>query len=121
MAAGKWPCVMPEVGIPYRNTISETNRRYWRRLRPDAGKWVEWIIRGDGDAVDELMRAYPRAFADFDLIERDSFPNESSVAIYHRRDKGSDPPRQDERKSRNQNSEIRRLKEVGKRTQFTIH
>ena len=90
VAAGKWPCVMPEVGIPYRNTITETNRKYWRRLRPDAGKWVEWIIRGEGDAVDELMRAYPQAFADFDLLERDSFPNESSVAIYRRRDKGSD-------------------------------
>ena len=89
VAAGKWPCVMPEVGISYRNTITETNRSYWRSLRPDAGKWVEWIIRGEGDAVDELMRAYPQAFADFDLLERDSFPNESSVAIYRRREKGS--------------------------------
>ena len=85
VAAGKWPCVMPEVGIHYRNTISETNRRYWRRLRPDAGKWVEWIIRGDGDAVDELMRGYPQAFARFELLERDSFPNEGSVAIYRKR------------------------------------
>jgi hypothetical protein len=85
LAAGKWPCVMPEVGIRYRNTITETNRRYWRSLRPDAGKWVEWIIRGDGDAVDELMRAYPEAFAEFELLERDSFPNEGSVAIYRKR------------------------------------
>jgi len=84
VAAGKWPCVMPEVGIHYRNTISEANRRYWRSLRPDAGKWVEWIIRGDGDAVDELMRAYPQAFAQFELLERDSFPNEGSVAIYRK-------------------------------------
>jgi hypothetical protein len=87
VASGKWPCVMPEVGIPYRNTISEVNRRYWRRLRPDAGRWVKWIIRSDGDAVDELMRAYPQAFAQFELLERDSFPNEGSVAIYR---KGSD-------------------------------
>jgi hypothetical protein len=84
VAAGKWPCVMPEVGIHYRNTISETNRKYWRRLRPDAGKWVEWIIRGNGDAVDELMRAYPQAFAQFELLERDSFPNEGSVDIYRK-------------------------------------
>jgi 4-amino-4-deoxy-L-arabinose transferase-like glycosyltransferase len=86
VAAGKWPCVMPELGIPFRNTISEANRRYWRALRPVAGKWVEWIIRGDGDSVDELMRAYPQAFADFDLLESDSFPNEGSVAVYRRRD-----------------------------------
>ena len=101
VAAGKWPCVMPEVGIPYRNTITETNRKYWRTLRPDAGKWVEWIIRGDGDAVDELMRAYPQAFADFELLERDSFPNEGSVAIYRRRDEGvgtSDPQKSEVRK-----------------------
>jgi hypothetical protein len=45
---------------------------------------VEWIIRGDGDAVDELMRAYPQAFANFQLLERDSFPNEGGVAIYRR-------------------------------------
>jgi hypothetical protein len=84
MAAGKWPCVMPQVGISYRNTITEMNRRYWRELRPDAGEWVEWIIRGEGDAVDELMRAYPQAFAQFGLLERDSFPNEGSVAIYRK-------------------------------------
>ena len=84
VAAGKWPCVMPEVGIHYRNTISETNRKYWRALRPDAGNWVGWVIRSDGDAVDGLMRAYPQAFAHFELLERDSFPKESSVAIYRK-------------------------------------
>ena len=84
LAAGKWPCVMPEVGISYRNTITEMNRKYWRRLRPDAAKWVEWIIRGEGDAVDDLMRAYPQAFAEFELLERNSFPNEGSVAIYRK-------------------------------------
>jgi hypothetical protein len=93
VAVGKWPCVAPEVGIDYRNTISEANRRYWPALRSDAGKWVEWIIRGDGDAVDDLMRAYPQTFAHFDLLERDSFPNEGSVAIYRRRDQGSDKGR----------------------------
>jgi hypothetical protein len=31
------------------------------------------------------MRAYPQAFADFDLLERDSFANEGSVEIYRRR------------------------------------
>jgi beta-galactosidase GanA len=77
---------MPEVGIYYRNTITEANRKYWRSLRPDAGRWVEWIIRGEGDSVDELMRAYPQVFVNFDLLERDSFPKESSVAIYRRRD-----------------------------------
>jgi hypothetical protein len=85
VAAGKWPCVLPEVGIYYRNAVTETNRGYWRRLRPEAGKRVEWIIRGEGDAVDELMRAYPQAFVQFELLERDSFPNEGSVAIYRKR------------------------------------
>jgi len=85
LAAGRWPCVMPEVGIHYRDTISEMNRDYWRQLIPDAGKWVEWIIRGDGDAVDRLMRAYPQAFARFELREQDSFPVERGVAIYRKR------------------------------------
>jgi hypothetical protein len=82
VAAGKWPCVMPAVGIHYRNTISDTNRKYWRNLQTGAAKQVEWIIRGDGDAVDQLMRAYPQAFAKFQLLDRESFPNEGSVAIY---------------------------------------
>jgi len=84
LAAGRWPCLMPEVGIHYRDTISEMNRDYWRQLTPHAGKWVEWIIRGDGDAVDRLMRAYPQAFAQFELRERDSFPIERGVAIYRK-------------------------------------
>jgi len=92
MAAGKWPCVMPEVGIHYSHTITEMNREWWRRLRPDAGKWVEWIIRGDGDAVDELMGAYPQVFAQFELVERNSFPKEGSVAIY--RKPGADSAKQ---------------------------
>jgi hypothetical protein len=76
---------MPEVGIHYSNTITEMNREWWRGLRPDAGKWVEWVIRGDGDAVDELIRAYPQAFAQFELVEKESFPNEGNVAIYRKR------------------------------------
>ena len=85
VAAGKWPCVFPEVGIHFRNTISDSNRDYWRELRPDASTQVEWIIRGDGDPVDELMRAYPQAFAKFELLEKDSFSKEGSVALYRKR------------------------------------
>jgi hypothetical protein len=84
-AVGKWPCVMPAVGISFRETVSETNRLYWRRLRTEPGKWVTWIIRGDGDAVDELMRTYPEAFANFELVASGSFPEEGSVEIYRLR------------------------------------
>jgi hypothetical protein len=85
VAGGKWPCVMPQVGIDFRNTISDANREYWRQLRPDASKWAEWIIRGDGDPVDELMRAYPEAFAKFELLEKVTTSNEGSVEIYRTR------------------------------------
>jgi hypothetical protein len=33
--------------------------------------------------VDELMLNCPPAFVDFDLLEKDSFPHEDGVAIYH--------------------------------------
>jgi hypothetical protein len=89
---------------------------------------VEWIIRGEGDAVDELMRACPRAFAGFDLLERDSFPNESSVAIYRRRDGRavtSDEQKSEIRsqkvESRTRNAESRRDKKVERSRQFTYH
>ncbi len=85
VAAGKWPCVMPQVGIPFHKTLTETNRKYWSKLRSEPGKWVEWIIRGQGDPVDDLMRAYPQAFVDFELLQQYSFPPEGSVAIYRRR------------------------------------
>jgi len=85
MAAGKWLCVMPEVGIYYRQTLTDANRKYWSKVRREPEKWVEWIIRGDGDAVDNLMRAYPQAFRDFELVEKDSYPREGGVEIYRLR------------------------------------
>jgi len=85
VAAGKWPCMMPELGIPFVKTLSETNTPYWKKLPHGAPGWVGWIIRGNDDVVDELMRAYPQAFADFDLAERDQFPGEGTLEIYRRR------------------------------------
>ncbi|MGH9450365.1 MAG: hypothetical protein ACRD11_07455 [Terriglobia bacterium] len=85
LESGEWPCLMPQVGIPYRKTLTPTNRKYWRQLRFGAGRWVGWIIRKRGDAVDNLMRAYPGAFADFDLVEQDSLPNHETLQIYRRR------------------------------------
>lgn len=85
MAAGKWPCILPEVGIYYRHTLTDANRRYWTRLRTEPERWVGWIIRGDGDAVDELMRTHPQAFIGFELVEKDVFAGEGGVAIYRRR------------------------------------
>ena len=85
MGAGKYPCLLPQLGIPYRQTLSETNRRYWLAMRSGAGKWVGWVIRGTGDPVDGLMRGYPEAFSDFDQVEKYTFPDEDGVAIYRRR------------------------------------
>ncbi len=85
MGAGKYPCLLPQLGIPYRQTLSETNRRYWLAMRSGAGKWVGWVIRGTGDPVDELMRAYPQAFDDFDLAAKYKFTGEDGVEIYRRR------------------------------------
>ena len=88
VSAGKWPCVNPELGIPFRNTLSEANREQWQGLERGVGPAVGWIIRGDGDRVDQLMRAYPQAFGDFELAEQLVEPGEGSVQIY-RRIKGS--------------------------------
>jgi hypothetical protein len=85
MAVGNWPCVMPTLGIPFRNTLSEANRKYWIKMRSEPEKWVEWVVRSDQDTVDLLMRAYPQAFASFDLVYEEKFPDEASVWIYRRR------------------------------------
>jgi len=85
VAVGKWPCVMPEVGINFRDTITEANREYWFQMRAKPEKWVEWIIRGEGDGVDELMRAYPQAFQDFEIVDQETLPGEGEFWIYRRR------------------------------------
>ncbi len=85
MALGKWPCVMPAVGIAYRKTLTEANREYWQRLRSDPQNLTTWILRGDGDAVAELMRAYPQPFADFEILDRETFSGESGVEVYRLR------------------------------------
>jgi hypothetical protein len=85
VAAGKWPCVMPAVGIHFRNALSETNREYWIRMRTEPEKLVEWIIRGSDDSVDDLMRTYPAAFKGFEIVEQGEFPGERGFRIYRRR------------------------------------
>ncbi len=83
-AAGQWPCVMPEMAISFRRTLSETNRIIWKGLPSRVPDYIEWILRGDGDAVDEVMRSYPEAFAAFQVVEGDQFPGEGGVRIYRR-------------------------------------
>jgi hypothetical protein len=84
MALGKWPCLNPRVGIPYRNTITEANRKDWARLPEGASKLAEWIVVERGDAVDELMHAYPAAFQYFRQVMRFESPGEQPVAVYRR-------------------------------------
>ncbi len=85
VAAGKWPCVMPDVNIDFRNTLSQYNRPYWAKMRTEPQKWVEWIIRGKGDEVDSLMRSYSQAFKDFEVVDQEQFPGGGGFAIYRRR------------------------------------
>ncbi len=85
VSAGEWPCVNSETGIPFRKTLSEVNRERWNDLQRAVGPDVGWVIRGDGDKVDELMCAYPQTFKDFEIIEQVAEPGEGSVKIYRRK------------------------------------
>jgi len=85
MTVGKWPCVMPTLDIPFRKTLTESNRESWLRLRYQVDRSVGWIVRGEGDSTDEVMRRYPHSFKDFELIEREKSPPEDGVWIYRRR------------------------------------
>jgi hypothetical protein len=92
MGIGKYPCVLPALGIPFRKTLTESNRPYWTKLHLGPAAWpqappfstLEWIFRSDGDPVDELMRAYPDAFREFRLVETYRFPGEDTVRVYRR-------------------------------------
>lgn len=85
MTEGKYPCVPPQVGIPFRRTLSEANRKYWLALPNGADRWAGWVFRSSGDSVDGLMRDYPEAFRDFDLVQDYKFAGEDEVRIYRRR------------------------------------
>lgn len=84
LAANEWPCLMPQAEIPYHKTITRENRKYWRKLRFGASRWAGWILLKRGDAVDELMRAYPQAFSNFTLVEKAPLPRNGLLEIYQR-------------------------------------
>ncbi|HET7102186.1 MAG TPA: hypothetical protein VFJ52_13620, partial [Terriglobia bacterium] len=85
MQPGEWPCVAPTLDIHFRNILSGSNRSYWRKLPDGAQKLVEWIVSGEGDPVDILMRAYPGAFNDFVPVYHRNFSREQSITIYRRK------------------------------------
>ncbi|HET7100586.1 MAG TPA: hypothetical protein VFJ52_05495, partial [Terriglobia bacterium] len=84
LAAGKWPCVMPQIPIPYRQTITEVDHTYWQQLRFGAARYAGWIIRERDDPVDDLMKAYPQAFTDFQLVSKITLPRGAYIDIYRR-------------------------------------
>jgi len=91
-ANGKHPCVMPSLDIPYRQTLTELNRRYWDMLPLGPAEWPEgsppaamtWIIRGEDDAVDRLMQKYPDPFSGFILVADYRFPKEDRLRVYRK-------------------------------------
>ncbi|MCL5005185.1 MAG: glycosyltransferase family 39 protein [Acidobacteria bacterium] len=85
MQSGEWVCVAPSLGIPYRKILDASNRRYWLQLPQGPQKWVEWIVRGTGDPIDMLMRAYPHSFNDFEPVYHKAFPRQQSITIYRRK------------------------------------
>ena len=85
MSPGEWLCLNPAIGLPFRKTLSEMNTESWIKLSSGVPTLVGWIIRGVDDPVDQLMRAYPATFQDFQLVERDAYPHEGWVEVYRRR------------------------------------
>ncbi|TAM82513.1 MAG: hypothetical protein EPN47_07570 [Acidobacteria bacterium] len=85
MQSGEWPCVAPTLGIPFRNILTGNNRRYWRKLPGGAQEFVEWIVSGENDPVDILMRTYPEAFRDFGPIYQWNLPQQQSITVYRRK------------------------------------
>ena len=85
MTVGKWPCVMPTLNIPFRQTLTESNRETWLQLPHQVDPAVGWIVRGEGDSTDKMMERYPDAFQDFELVAHEKSPPEDGVWIYRRK------------------------------------
>jgi hypothetical protein len=83
--ADEWLCVMPQVGIPYRDIVEPRDlNRVQRLAAATRNDDVRWIVTESGDAVDQLMRSFPAAFADFKLEDRQSLAEGSYVEIWRR-------------------------------------
>jgi hypothetical protein len=83
--SNEWPCVMPEIGIPYRNVVTPRDRDFARQLGPGTGASVQWVIVERGDSVDQVMKAFPKTFKDFDRIDFNRLADNSYVEILRRR------------------------------------
>ncbi len=85
LAAGKWPCALPELGIPFRKTVSDANPEAWNKMAASADRSVGWIVRGENEPVDWMMRAHPEAFREFEVVYHENVPGEGSLTVYRRK------------------------------------
>lgn len=86
LSAGKWPCALPELGIPFRNTVSDANPEEWEEAAVHPEQMVRWIVRGNDEPVDWLMSSHPEAFRPFDLVSEDEVPGEGSLRVYRKKE-----------------------------------
>jgi hypothetical protein len=84
LAAGKWPCALPELGIPFRKTVSDANTDSWKEAALHPDKMVQWIVRGNDEPVDWLMRAHPKSFSRFAVAFQKDAPGEGSLTVYRK-------------------------------------
>ncbi len=85
ITTGRWPCVFPALGIPFRKTLGDANREFWAAMRVAPERKVKWIVRGEDEPVDWLIRAHPQAFRGFEVVLREDVPGEGSLTLYRRK------------------------------------
>jgi len=85
LAAGKWPCALPDLGLPYRNTVSDANPEDWKLVAIHPDRMVEWIVRGDDEPVDWLMSAHAEAFERFEVVLDQIVPSEGRLRVYRKK------------------------------------
>lgn len=81
----EWPCVMPQVGIPYREILTPRDRGLARKLHSVARAGVRWIILKRGDSVDHVIEAFPNAFKGFAQVHLSHLEDRSYVEILQQR------------------------------------
>jgi hypothetical protein len=79
--SSEWPCVMPQVGIPYREIVTPEDRSFAFELHSNAGASIRWIILRRGDSVDHVMEAFPNAFKQFAQVNLSHLADRSYVEI----------------------------------------
>jgi hypothetical protein len=79
MNTSVYPELVAYTGIPFRQTINESDLAIWRAALAAPARSAAIVIAFDGDEIDRAVKAHP---ADLTPAARFAAPGQSSATVY---------------------------------------